>query len=79
MLGRKVSPPRPVKSAPAQSMKSRPKASASVPAGTNKVAGRVAVPAKAYAKGGMVKGGKCPKCGKTKPCMACGGMTKGKK
>lgn len=32
-----------------------------------------------YAKGGMVKGGKCPKCGKSKPCMACGGMTKGKK
>jgi hypothetical protein len=31
------------------------------------------------AKGGMVKGGKCPKCGKTTPCMACGGMTKGKK
>lgn len=29
------------------------------------------------AKGGMVK---CPKCGKTKPCMACGGMVKkGKK
>ena len=33
----------------------------------------------AYAKGGMVKGGKCPKCGKSAPCMACGGMTKGKK
>lgn len=32
-----------------------------------------------YAKGGMVKGGKCPKCGKSMPCMACGGMTKGKK
>ncbi len=32
-----------------------------------------------FAKGGMVKGGKCPKCGKSKPCMACGGMTKGKK
>lgn len=33
-----------------------------------------------YAKGGMVKGGKCPKCGKATPCMACGGMTKkGKK
>lgn len=32
------------------------------------------------AKGGMVKGGKCPDCGKSKPCMACGGMTKkGKK
>ena len=33
-----------------------------------------------YNKGGMVKGGKSPTCGKSKPCMACGGMTKkGKK
>lgn len=29
-----------------------------------------------YAKGGMVKKGKCPKCGKSMPCMACGGMVK---
>jgi hypothetical protein len=41
---------------------------------------KMGMPPKAkMAKGGMVKGGKCPKCGKSKPCMACGGMAKGKK